>query len=209
MNIVIRFKKYTSLLSVLLLACLLAACASSGSSSTSESAGAETASSETQQTAQQATDVAPTSAVKNGKTLVVLPITYKPGIKMHDAIRNECMLPKKLSGFIRDSALSQYETIIVDGSSGPRGADVLAIEITDLRGPKGGGWSGPKFVTAQGSLKRNGRLIGDFMGKRTSMGGAFGVFKRTCDILGRCTKTLGSDISTWLQNPGKNSMVGE
>ncbi len=209
MNIVIRFKKFISLLSVLMLACFLAACASSGSSSTSEPAEAETTSPAAQQTAQQTTDVTPKSSVKNGKTLVILPVAFKSGIRMHDAIRNECMLPEKLSGFIRDNALSHYENIVVDGSGKPRGADVLAIEITDLRGPKGGGWSGPKYVTVQGSLKRNGRVIGDFQGKRTSMGGAFGVFKRTCDILGRCTKTLGADISTWLQNPGKNSTIGE
>jgi hypothetical protein len=209
MNIVIQFKQFVGLLSVLMLVCLLTACASSGSSSTSDQPAAETNSSEAQQTAQEATDVTPKSSVKNGKTLVVMPITFKSGINMHDAIRDECMLPEKLSGFIRDNALSAYETIIVDGSSAPRGADVLTVEITDLRAPKGGGWTGPKFVSVQGSLKRSGRVIGDFQGKRTSMGGAFGVFKRTCDIVGRCTKTLGADISTWLQNPGKNSTLGE
>ncbi|NQV86958.1 MAG: hypothetical protein HQ492_07775 [Woeseiaceae bacterium] len=32
--------------------------------------------------------------------------------------------------------------------------------------------------------------------------------KGTCSILGRCVKTLGSDIATWLQNPTMNAMPG-
>ncbi len=207
MNSVIRFKQLIHLLLVLIISSWLVSCASSGSSTPNQSQ-TEPTSTEAQQTAKQVEDVVPKTSVKNGKTLVIFPITFKPGISMNDVIRDECKLPEKLSGFVRDNALSQYENIIVEGTAGNRGADVLSIQIVKLLAPKGGGWSGPKFVSIEGTLKRNGRKIGSFTGKRTSMGGAFGVFKGTCDILGRCTKTLGADIVAWLQNPLKNSSLG-
>jgi hypothetical protein len=210
MKLILQCKQITGLLLMLIVVCLLASCASTGSSSTtSDQSQAQTRNSDPQQTAKKPVDVAPVTTVKNGKTLVILPVTFKPGIRMHDVVRDECLLPQKLSGFVRDNTLSQYENIIVDGSRASSRADVLNIEIIDLRASKGGGWSGPKFVSIKGSLKRNGRIIGDFQGRRTSMGGAFGVFKGTCAILGRCTKTLATDIATWLQNPGKNSFLGE
>jgi hypothetical protein len=209
MTIFIRWKQLATVLLMLMFAFLLASCASSGSSSTPSSDQSQATSSEVQQAAKQTTNATSVTTVKNGKTLVILPVTYKSGIRMHDSVRNECLLPKKLSGFIRDNALGDYQNIIVDGSQSTFSADVLSVEIDSLRASKGGGWSGPKYVSVQGSLKRNGSVIGNFQGKRTSMGAAFGVFKRTCDILGRCTKTLGKDIAVWLQNPSKNSMLGE
>ncbi len=204
-----QFRPLIGLIFTLTSMCMLASCASSGSSGAStETSQVQTTNSESQQTTE-APKAEQITRAKNGKTLIILPISFKAGINMHDAIRNECMLPQKLSGFIRDNAYSQYENIVVDENRSSSRADVLDIQIVNLRGPKGGGWSGPKYVSVQGTLKRRGRVVGNFQGKRTSMGGAFGVFKRTCDILGRCTKTLGADIATWLQNPAKNSSIGE
>ncbi len=209
MELITQLNKIIRVFIILMIVCVLTACASSGSSSTaSDQKQSQTAKSSPQPSPKKSADTSITR-VKNGKTLVILPVTFKPGIRMNDVIRDECMLPQKLSGFIRDNAYSQYENIIVDGSRSSSRADVLNVQIVSLLAPKGGGWSGPKFVGIKGTLKRKGRIVGDFHGKRTSMGGAFGVFKRTCDILGRCTKTLGADIASWLQNPGKNSVLGE
>jgi len=57
-------------------------------------------------------------------------------------------------------------------------------------------------------LKENGEVIGSFTGARYSGGGAFGGFKGTCAILGRCIETLGKDIATWLKDPTMNAMLG-
>ena len=40
-------------------------------------------------------------------------------------------------------------------------------------------------------------------------GGAFGAFKGTCSIIGRCTKALGQDIATWLTAPTQNAEIGD
>ncbi len=203
-----QLKAIGGLIALMVIVCVLSSCASSGSSSTSSQSQSTEADSG-QTVGSNAASANQIVRVKNGKTLVILPVTYKPGIHMNDVIRDQCMLPEKISGFVRDNALVQYENVVVDGSRAISGADVLDIQIIRLLAPKGGGWSGPKFVTVKGSLKHNGRVVGNFSGKRTSMGGAFGVFKGTCAILGRCTKALGQDIARWLQNPAKNSTLGQ
>ncbi len=39
--------------------------------------------------------------------------------------------------------------------------------------------------------------------------GAFGGFKGTCSILGRCIEALGKDIATWLKDPEMDSQLGD
>lgn len=205
MGVTMLAKRWIYVIVMVLLTGLLCSCASSGSSSASSQTATSTA---TEQALDKKPKATVAKSVKNGRTLAILPVTFLPGIKMHDVVREQCLLPEKLSGFIRDNAQNQYDNVIVDASRVPAGADVLKVQIIKVLAPKGGGWSGPKFLTVKGSLKRSGALIGSFSGKRTSMGGAFGVFKGTCDILGRCTKTLGQDIALWLQDPKKNSTLG-
>lgn len=206
MSVTMQMKRWVCLIVIMMLSGFLSSCASLGSSSTSDETATSTA---TQQSSTKKQNTAAIKTVKNGKTLAILPVTFLPGIKMNDVIREQCLLPEKLSGYVRDNALSQYEHVVIDASRVPSGADVLKIQIIKVLAPKGGGWSGPKFLTVKGSLKRRGSVIGSFTGKRTSMGGAFGVFKGTCGILGRCARTLGQDIAQWLQTPRKNSTLGE
>ena len=61
----------------------------------------------------------------------------------------------------------------------------------------------------KGELYDRGKQIGSFRAKRFSGGGAFGAFKGTCAIIGRCTKTLGQDIATWLAAPTQNAELGD
>jgi hypothetical protein len=64
-------------------------------------------------------------------------------------------------------------------------------------------------MTVRGQLYDRGRQIGSFRAKRYSTGGAFGAFKGTCAIIGRCTKALGQDIATWLAAPSQNAEIGD
>jgi|GEM_PF-579150 len=208
MTISVQNKMTIQLLLLIGFVCVLASCASTGRSPEQGQSQATNAQSR-QVVAAKSAEIKPVAGIKNAKTLVILPVTFKQGIHVNDVVREQCMLPEKLSGFVRDNAMGQYENIIVDTDRAPSGADVLEIQIIQLLAPKGGGWSGPKFVTVKGTLKRNAQVIGNFEGRRTSTGGMFGAFKGTCAILGRCTKTLGSDIATWLQNPRHNSTLGQ
>jgi hypothetical protein len=85
---------------------------------------------------------------------------------------------------------------------------VLILEIVSAVGGGGGAWSGPKSVTVKGELREDGKVIGSFTASRFSGGGAWGGFKGTCSIFGRCIKVLGEDIAAWLKKPTMNAALG-
>src|SRR4030065_483798 len=62
-----------------------------------------------------------------------------------------------------------------------------------------GAWSGAKHVPVEGTLWENGKIKGTFTAMRYSGGGAFGGYKGTCAILGRCVKAIGKDGGGWLR----------
>jgi len=120
-----------------------------------------------------------------------------------------CNLQTMLPDFIEAAAgrgdTVQITTEPLDTIAGK----VLHIEFSNILGTGGGAWSGPKSVTVRGELMENGEVIGSFTAARYSTGGAFGGFKGTCSILGRCVKTLGSDIARWLREPTMGAMLGD
>lgn len=142
-------------------------------------------------------------------TLVIKDIPFAEGTYIRDAIRNECHLPDKLAHFVEEYSADQYANIITDASAAPADAQILRIEIENVTGGGGGAWSGGKVVMINGKLTQNGKLLGDFKGRRVSGGGAFATFKGTCSILGRCVKALGRDVSEWLQHPSERGVLGD
>ena len=83
------------------------------------------------------------------------------------------------------------------------------MEITEVHAPGGGAFSGPKWMSVKGELYDRGKQIGSFRAKRYSTGGAFGAFKGSCAIIGRCTKAIGQDIAGWLGAPTQNAQLGD
>ncbi len=142
-------------------------------------------------------------------TLVIKPIVFKKDSYIRDAVKNECNLTGKLTQFIEKNASSQYANILTDSNSKQRNAQTLSITIEEVQGGGGGAWSGAKSVVVKGKLTQNGRVLGDFRGRRYSGGGMFGAYKGTCAILGRCVRTLGKDIAAWLQNPSSKAVLGD
>ncbi len=142
-------------------------------------------------------------------TLVIKPISFLKGSYVRDAVKRECNLLGKLTQFVEDNAAGQYAKIVTDSRSAPAGAQVLQIDIEQVQGGGGGAWSGGKMVMIKGKLTKRGKVIGTFRGRRYSGGGFFGAYKGTCAILGRCVKTLGSDIATWLENPSHEAVLGD
>lgn len=134
--------------------------------------------------------------------------TFSASSGANDNVKSECELPQKLSTFIKESAKGNYDEVNVGDAATATGR-TLKIEFTNVLGVGGGAWSGPKSVTIQGTLAEGDKVIGTFLGRRTSTGGAFGGFKGTCAIIGRCVKTLGSDVGNWLKSPSMDGKLGE
>ena len=129
---------------------------------------------------------------------------------IRDAVKNECQLQTKLPHFVNEFASSYGIAVELKESVSKKSkGKVLVLEITGVQGGGGGAWSGAKSVQAKGELFENGKSIGNFTANRYSGGGFFGGYKGTCSIMGRCVKTMGKDIATWLQHPTKNAHLGD
>ena len=139
---------------------------------------------------------------------VVSPVPFAEGSQASNDVRATCTLGTRLPQFIADYAKRGVDVVIGPDPGDDVEGKVLYLEIVHVLGAGGGAWSGAKSVTVEGVLKENGEVIGSFTGARYSGGGAFGGFKGTCAILGRCIKTLGKDIATWLKKPTMNAMLG-
>jgi hypothetical protein len=133
---------------------------------------------------------------------------FAEGSGASSKVKSSCKLETKLPNFIRSAAKNGVTVQITTEPLENVEGKILYIEFTHILGTGGGAWSGPKTVTVHGELRENGEIIGTFTATRYSTGGAFGGFKGTCSILGRCVKTLGSDIALWLQNPTMDAMLG-
>jgi hypothetical protein len=124
-------------------------------------------------------------------------------VDVSQAVRNECQLGEKVSTF-----LAQFASNVAVSDDTKTGR-YLRMEITEVVATGGGAWSGPKWMTVKGTLLENDKAIASFRAKRFSTGGAFGGFKGTCSIIGRCTKAIAEDIAEWLKNPVDGAELGD
>lgn len=150
------------------------------------------------------------SAAARAKAIRVQSATpYGKNVFVPDAVRRQCVIQVQLPQFLEAYA-SQHDIAVVEGSTVPaRRGRVLQLHITNVLGAAGGAWTGAKAVSVEGKLFVNGKVKGSFTATRYSGGGAFGAYKGTCAILGRCVKTLGQDIANWLQAPSMNAHLGD
>lgn len=135
---------------------------------------------------------------------------FEKGLKVPDAVRDKCELETKVVEFVESFARDDFDAIsMVESVSTNTQGRTLAMKITDLSGAGGGAWSGPKHLTLDGTLWRDGKIVGTFTANRVTGGGAWGGYKGTCSLLCRCAKTLGKDVAGWLKSPSMNARLGD
>jgi hypothetical protein len=123
-------------------------------------------------------------------------IDFAESASVRSAIREQCKLRTSIPEAIASNA---SEAELVDGNGN------LSLEITQVHGPGGWIFSGPKWVEVTGKLSREGKTY-SFRAKRYS---AFNPFGGVCSILTKCGRAIGSDIATWLQNPTADAELGD
>jgi hypothetical protein len=138
---------------------------------------------------------------------IPIPLDFSENSGASHEVESECMLQSKLPQFIKDYSRKVDVNLVDDAGDNAQGR-VLTIEIINVLGAGGGAWSGSKAVTVKGELTENGEVVGTFTAARYSSGGAFGGFKGTCAILGRCVKSMGKDIAGWLVKPTMDARLG-
>lgn len=135
---------------------------------------------------------------------------YAQQLRVPDAVRAECKLPTQVTEFVKENAAKSYgKVVLADNVSAKTPGQALSMKIVGMTGTGGGAWSGPKHVTVEGTLWQNGKVKGTFTATRYSGGGAFGGYKGTCAILGRCVKAIGKDVGAWLLEPKMNARLGD
>ena len=146
------------------------------------------------------------AASSAGSIQLASSIPYAGNANVSGKVKDECKLDTQLASFIKSN---EKNVVLTDESLSEKSSGrVLLLEITNVQATGGGAWSGPKSVSVAGKLFDNGKQIGDFTASRYTTGGAFGGFKGTCGLVGRCVKSLGKDIGQWLKNPEPGSSLG-
>jgi hypothetical protein len=116
-------------------------------------------------------------------------------------VQQECQLQTRLPEAIAQAA-SDVQLVDTPSKSGRW----LELDISEVHGPGGGPFSGPKWMAVTGHLHERGKVIGSFRAKRLSTGG---FVKGTCATLGSCAQAIGRDVAAWLQAPTMNAELGD
>src|SRR3990172_1613432 len=128
-----------------------------------------------------------------------IPIAASAGAS--GAVQQECQVQTRVPEAIAQGA-SDVQLVDTPSKSGRW----LELEISEIHGPGGGPFSGPKWMAVTGKLHERGQVIGSFRAKRLSTGG---FVKGTCATLGGCAQAIGRDVAAWLQAPTMNAELGD
>lgn len=137
------------------------------------------------------------------KVLLETPVKYSPNASVVEPVRRECKIEDMIVRNV-GTALSKRNadgkgTIGSGDDAGDAG--VVRVQITNVFGVGGGAYSGPKAISVDAEMLKNGKVVRQVHLRRSSLGGFWGGFKGTCSILQRCAVTLGKDIASWVDDP--------
>lgn len=194
---------------IVAVACLsagyLAGCAQTGSSTTEQP-------STQAPTAATPSPAAPMSSARASSNVIFVSqeMRYADPAMIAMPIMTECRLPQQGVELLETAARREGFNLVRDDQAvKARRGRALHVEITNVISSGNAFIGHSKQVMVRGRLFEDGKEVGNFQGMRTSMGGAFGGFKGSCSVLGRCLETLSKDITLWLKNPAKDSRIGQ
>jgi hypothetical protein len=149
------------------------------------------------------------AAGKHPEVTIAPTVPYAADAKVPDAVRQDCELDKVFAEYLHDM-LKDYRIPyrIAAGPLGDETGRVLEVEINHIHAPGGGGWSGPKSVTAVGKLREGEQVLGTFTASRFYTGGLFAKLKGNCSFLETSVKKLSQDIAKWATRPSMNAELG-
>lgn len=126
------------------------------------------------------------------------------------AIVAECALPKRVTELLVQALTKAgIEHKMVEDLKPDSGANVLQLEIAHAQSGGNAFVGHFKGVTVTGKLFQGGKQVSSFVATRKSGGGAFGGFKGSCAVLGRCAQAIGGDVARWLSSPVDGAKLGD
>lgn len=153
---------------------------------------------------------APSGTVRVKTIVIGREMRYSDPSAIAGAVLNDCKLPEQGAELLEVAGRNAGLNVVRDELALKSGKGrTLQVEIVNVVSGGNAFIGHMKQVQVRGRLFENGKEIGSFSGRRSSGGGAFANFKGSCSVLGRCMETLAKDITLWLNNPGKDSRIGE
>jgi len=115
-----------------------------------------------------------------------------------DNVKIECGLPQKAGLFLKEYLSADgFDVQVVDTTEIPRSGVFLKLTITTVFSFGHAMTGHAKQITVLATLYVDGVEVAKASKMRDSMGGAFGGYKGSCSVLGRCCKVLGKDVALW------------
>ena len=157
------------------------------------------------------------TALLAGNAIAADPITMAKPVPFADEamiagkIKKECDIQNQLAAYTEEYAREDQGLSItfVDSVQKDSPGMVLDVQIKDAVSAGNPFLGHRKSTLVAGTLYRDGEIIGKFVGRRNSMGGAFAGYKGSCSVLGRTVKVLGQDIAKWLKSPTMDAQLGD
>lgn len=151
------------------------------------------------------------SAVAADPILVAKPVPFADDAMIAGKIKKECDIQNQLADYVEEYAREEQhiEVKFVSTFSADTSGIALDMQIKDAVSQGNPFIGHRKSTLVVGKLYRDGELIGSFVGRRNSMGGAFAGYKGSCSVLGRTVKVLGKDIAEWLKAPTMDAQLGD
>jgi hypothetical protein len=147
-----------------------------------------------------------TQASLAGDILTVpIRVPVAEGVSVPNAVLAECELERRLAKSLASEAKGPYKKVVMKPTvSAETPGHALDIKITAVLGSGGGRYSGPKSVTAEGTLYADGKILGTFVARRHTTRG-----RHTCRMLQRDAEEIAEDVGKWLKAPVMDARLGD
>lgn len=149
---------------------------------------------------------------------------YQDWAAVRSQMSRDCNVEAGVPAMVKKHAEGKYDNVLLYDVIPPDTvATVLTMTIKDAKGMTGGVYSGAKYITVEGTVKQDGRVLGTFVDRSESAWGRYkvgvgaqlmpeirgaGHRASTCQLLFQCAETIGEDVAKWLQKPTMNAQLG-
>ncbi|HTD29476.1 MAG TPA: hypothetical protein VK660_08830 [Xanthomonadaceae bacterium] len=129
-------------------------------------------------------------------------IPYASDDVARDAVREQCDWNSELPATL--VAKSGGMLVSTDQNLATVQGRKLVITATEVHGMAGHGFAGPSWIAVHGELSADGKVLGKFDFRRSTVHGRMTV----CGTLSYIGRALSGNILNWLKNPTMNAAPG-
>lgn len=147
------------------------------------------------------------ASAADGSVSIATLVPYAEKAEVRDSIRQDCGLSAKLSKRVVDRGRKK-EIEMVRSDDPKRGGLALDLRITDAI-ETSGGLLPTLSISIDGALKKDGRIVGTFVGTRFARASFFPFRRGECAILTEAVRLIAKDVVKWTAKPSLDARLGD